>query len=153
MVSWTFPYEGRYSDVIHFRSAKLNVFSLPLSWNIFHGARIVDIHAAGLALRKALNKDQILVGVGYSMGGIILNNYVAKAGKDCALDAAISISGGLDMRKQKEFYRAQRLWQPLLIEKLRDEFLIGKWGERVRRRLSKGHMRRLMRATHITVGF
>jgi predicted alpha/beta-fold hydrolase len=84
------------------------------------------------------------------MGAIILGNLVARAGSDCAFDAAIAISGGLDMRQQINFYRAQRLWQPMLTTELRDTFVLGKWGERVRYRLTKGQMKQLMRATHIT---
>lgn len=93
----------------------------------------------------------MLIGVGYSMGAIILSNYVASYGVDCALDAAISISGGLDMRFQENFGRAQRLWQPMLAETLRTDFLLGKWGKRIHERLSKYELLRMMRATHITV--
>jgi predicted alpha/beta-fold hydrolase len=118
---------------------------------MFHGARTVDAHAAALAVRRALGPDQVVVGVGYSMGAIVLNNYVASYGPDCALDGAIGISGGLDMRYQEQFYRAQRLWQPMLAETLRDEFLLGKWGKRILARLSEYEMLRMMRASHVTV--
>jgi predicted alpha/beta-fold hydrolase len=112
----------------------------------------VDAHTAASALRTALvAEDQILVGIGYSMGAIVLANYVASYGEECALDAAMAISGGLDMRYQEDFYRAQRLWQPMLAEDLREVFLLGKWGERVRQRFSKEEMMRTMRASHITV--
>jgi len=84
------------------------------------------------------------------MGGIILANMVARTGHHCALDAAVSISGGLDMREELQAYRAMRLWQPLLTEELRQNFVIGKWGERVRQRLTKEQMKALMRATHVT---
>lgn len=84
------------------------------------------------------------------MGGIILANMVARTGADCALDAAVSVSGGLDMREELQAYRAMRLWQPLLTEELRQNFVIGKWGERVRQRLTKQQMKDLMRATHVT---
>jgi predicted alpha/beta-fold hydrolase len=87
---------------------------------------------------------------GYSMGAIILGNMVARSGPECALDAAVAISGGLDMRNQIDFHRAQRLWQPILTSELRDTFVLGKWGERVRHRLSKDEMKAMMRATHIT---
>jgi predicted alpha/beta-fold hydrolase len=79
-----------------------------------------------------------------------MGNYVARAGADCALDAAVAISGGLDMRYETYFYRAQRLWQPILAVELRDTFVMGKWGERVRHRLSKPQLKSLMRATHIS---
>jgi alpha-beta hydrolase superfamily lysophospholipase len=118
---------------------------------MFHGARTSDAHDAASALRKGLGRSQILVGVGYSLGAIILSNYVASYGTECALDAAIAISGGLDMRQQEHFVRAQRLWQPMLAEDLREVFLIGKWGERVRARLPKDVMLNTMRASHITV--
>lgn len=60
------------------------------------------------------------------MGGIILSNYVARSGKHCSLDAAISVSGGLDMRHQLNFRRSMRLWQPMLTFGLRDDILTGK---------------------------
>jgi predicted alpha/beta-fold hydrolase len=84
------------------------------------------------------------------MGAIILGNLVARTGSESALDAAVAISGGLDMRQQIGFSRAQRLWQPMLTTALRDKFVLGKWGERVRHRLTKSQMIELMRATHIT---
>lgn len=92
---------------------------------MFHGARTIDAHVAALALRRVLGPRQVLVGAGYSMGAIILANYVASSGPNCALDGAIAISGGLDMRYQEAFYRAQRLWQPMLTEELRDTFMLG----------------------------
>ena len=60
------------------------------------------------------------------MGAIILSNYVARSGKHCSLDAAISVSGGLDMRHQLNFRRSMRLWQPMLTFGLRDDILTGK---------------------------
>jgi predicted alpha/beta-fold hydrolase len=85
------------------------------------------------------------------MGAIVLANYVASYGESCALDGAVPISGGLDMRYQEHFYRAQRLWQPMLAETLRDEFLLGKWGHRVKERLNHYEFLRMMRASHVTV--
>eukprot|EP00934_Nitzschia_sp_Nitz4_P008632 Nitzschia sp. Nitz4//scaffold74_size92883//53864//58924//NITZ4_004827-RA/size92883-augustus-gene-0.6-mRNA-1//1//CDS//3329557607//8622//frame0 len=119
-------------------------------WNIFHGARTIDAHAAALALRRTLKPDQSLIGVGYSMGAIVLSNYVSSYGSECALDGAITISGGLDMRYQEHFVRAQRLWQPMLAETLRNQFLLGKWGHRVEARLSQDDIIGMLRATHVT---
>jgi hypothetical protein len=85
------------------------------------------------------------------MGAIVLNNYVASYGADCALDAGVSISGSLDMRPQEHFTRAKRLWQPMLAEDLRDVFMLGKWGHRVKARLSHDHFLRMMRASDVTV--
>jgi len=127
------------------------LMDLPVrGWNVFHGARWTDAHSAARALRAGLAEGQVLAGVGYSMGGIILSNYVAQSGGNCALDAAVAISGGLDMRFEEHFFRAQRLWQPILAKELRDSFVVGKWGERVRQRLTKDEMKALMRATHVT---
>jgi predicted alpha/beta-fold hydrolase len=118
--------------------------------DVFHGARWEDSHQAAIALRRALVPGQLLAGVGYSMGAIILSNMVTRTGPTCALDAAVAISGGLDMRYEIDFPRAQRLWQPLLTSTLRDTFVVGKWGERVRHRLTKDQMKALMRATHVS---
>jgi dienelactone hydrolase len=120
-------------------------------WNVFHGARITDIDAAAKAIRPALGPGQSLVGAGYSMGAIILANYVARSGKDCALDAAIAVSGVLDCRFQFFNERAKRLWQPMLAITLRDQFVVGKVGDRYRERLTRKQMMELMRATHISV--
>lgn len=128
------------------------LMDLPIKgWNVFHGARVDDADNAAKALRKTLGKNQILAGVGYSMGAIVLGNYVAQSGQDCALDAAMAISGGLDMRHQNFNERAQRLWQPMLAKELRDVFVVGKFGERYRHRLTKEQMLEMMRATHISV--
>lgn len=124
---------------------------LPIrGWDVFHGARFSDAHTAALRLRQTLVGDQILAGVGYSMGAIVLSNYVARSGENCALDSAVAISGGLDMRFEADFYRAQRLWQPMLAQTLRDDFVVGKWGERVHARLTKDQMKNLMRAAHVS---
>ena len=120
-------------------------------WDVFHGARTSDIAVTARTLRAALSPGQSLVGAGYSMGAIILANYVARTGNDCALDAAIAVSGVLDSRFQAYNERAQRLWQPMLAITLRDQFVLGKVGERYRERLTRQQMLELMRATHITV--
>jgi hypothetical protein len=86
-----------------------------------------------VAIQQALGLEQVLLGVGYSsMGAIILNNYVtASCHPECALDGAIGVSGGLDMRYEEDFFRPQCLWQPMLVETLQGDFLLGKWGYRV----------------------
>eukprot|EP00535_Pseudo-nitzschia_heimii_P012606 CAMPEP_0197199846 /NCGR_PEP_ID=MMETSP1423-20130617/34094_1 /TAXON_ID=476441 /ORGANISM="Pseudo-nitzschia heimii, Strain UNC1101" /LENGTH=447 /DNA_ID=CAMNT_0042653713 /DNA_START=394 /DNA_END=1738 /DNA_ORIENTATION=+ len=119
--------------------------------NSFHGARTSDAQAAASVIKhRALADGQLLVGAGYSMGGIVIANYVATYGKDCALDAAVAVSGGLDMRYQEYFYRAQRLWQPMLAGTLRDEFMLGKFGHRVKEKLTDFQYLQLLRASHIT---
>jgi len=130
-------------------------------WNVFHGARWTDVHAAATAVRKALDvmypttataehRWPLLVGVGYSMGAIILGNYVVRSGADCQLDLTVSVSGGLDMRYETHAARAQRLWQPILTKELRETFMLGKWGERARARLTREQLTSMLRAYHIT---
>ncbi|CAB9512115.1 Protein ABHD1 [Seminavis robusta] len=128
------------------------LMDLPVKgWDVFHGARVDDVHMTAKFLQSfTVPKQQTLAAVGYSMGAIILSNYVARSGNDCALDVAVAISGGLDMRFEHHFYRAQRLWHPMLAQKLRDTFLVQKWGERFRARLSSEDLKQSMRAYHVT---
>ena len=45
------------------------LMDLPVrGWNVFHGARWTDVAQAAASLRQALAPNQILAGVGYSMG-------------------------------------------------------------------------------------
>jgi len=77
-------------------------------------ARTSDVHATVKALKKLQSHNQTMAGLGYSMGGVILANYVAKYGNDCQLDVAISISSALDARKQIKFQRSKLMWEPLV---------------------------------------
>lgn len=104
-------------------------------WNVFHGARISDVEVTAKMLRKALGPNQLLAGVGYSMGGIILSNYVARSSSNCHLDSAVAVSGGLDLRENLNFYRSMRLWQPILAQTLKQDFIIKKFDGRFRQRL------------------
>ena len=132
------------------------MMDLPIQgYHIFHGARTSDVHTTATIIKqntiRSQSSQQILIGVGYSMGGIIISNYVGRYGTECALDGAIAISGGLDMRYQKYAYRAQRLWQPLLTNTLRNDFLLGKFGHRIKSKVSAYEFQRILQATHITV--
>jgi predicted alpha/beta-fold hydrolase len=121
-----------------------------MGWNVFHGARILDIETAAKTVAKARGKSQLLAGVGYSMGAIVLSNYVARSGDDCHLDTAMAISGGLDMREMLNFKRSMRLWQPMLAQTLRDEFIVSKFDSRFRQRLSKEEHLSLMRSSSVS---
>jgi hypothetical protein len=57
------------------------------------------------------------------------------------------------MRYQEECYRAQRLWQqPMLAEELlRGVYISGKWGIRLKARLSPDQFRHNLRASRVTV--
>ena len=61
----------------------------------FHGARTSDV-AALVALVAAAAPGVPLVGVGYSMGAIVLANYLGVAGAGCPLRAAVAVSGCFD---------------------------------------------------------
>ena len=128
-------------------------------WNVFHGARTGDVDIAARAVRRGLVEvakangveRQILSGVGYSMGAIILSNYVARSGASCALDSAVAVSGGLDMRQQLNFRRSMRLWQPMLTFGLREDILLGKYARHYKYRLTKEQFLNLLRVTSISV--
>eukprot|EP00979_Chaetoceros_neogracilis_P017784 scaffold10272_cov276-Chaetoceros_neogracile.AAC.18 len=119
-------------------------------FNVFHGARITDVDATAKAIRKGLGKNQMLAGVGYSMGAIILSNYVARSGSKCHLDSAMAVSGGLDMRANLNFSRSMRLWQPMLAQSLKEDFIINKFDGRFRQRLTKEQHLGLMRASSVS---
>ena len=60
----------------------------------FHGARLTDAHSTALTLKqRVMEPDQMLVGVGYSLGAIVLNNYVASYGKGTALGWRVDREG------------------------------------------------------------
>jgi predicted alpha/beta-fold hydrolase len=115
---------------------------------LFHGARWSDVHAAASALRRALGPDQLLVGVGYSMGAIVVANYAVRSGSDCALDAAVAISGALECRVEQNYTRAQKLWQPMVAALLRlayfDRFL-----PQLASKLTPSELLGYQRATHV----
>jgi len=79
-----------------------------------------------------------------------VSNYVARSGSHCALDAAVAISGGLDMRQMLNFRRSMRLWQPMLTFGLREDILLGKFARHIKRRLSEEQFLALLRTTHIS---
>ena len=72
-------------------------------WNVFHGARVTDIDVSAKTIHRALTEGQILADVGYSMGAIVLSNHVARSRSNRHLDAAMALSGGLDMRENLNF--------------------------------------------------
>ena len=108
------------------------------------------LHSLAAANEIPNNKRQLLAGIGYSMGAIVLSNYVARSGVHCALDAAMAISGGLDLRQQINAKRSMRLWQPILALGLREDILLGKYGGHYTARLTKDQMFGLLRATSIS---
>ncbi len=75
---------------------------------------------------------------------------MARSGSNCQLDAAVAVSGGLDMRENLSFQRSKRLWQPMLAQTLVEDFIKKKFDGRVRQRLTKEQHLFLMRATSVT---
>lgn len=88
----------------------------------FNGARTSDFAAALDLVRAAVPSDTPLVGVGYSMGAIVLAHYTAVAGAACPLACAICLSGSPDVR-HGTMPHAQRLWQPALAHELKRTLL------------------------------
>ena len=121
-----------------------------LGANLPHFARMTDIDAAAKALRNAAMPNQMVAAVGYSMGAINLATYVALTGRDCPLKAAVCFSGALDTRKQAEFRRSMRLWQPMLSKTLRDTFS-EKFSDRLEKRLTDKEMKRLSQVDSIVM--
>lgn len=118
-------------------------------WNLFHGARWSDAHETALALHRVLEPGQVLAGVGYSMGAIVLGNYVASAGSECALDVAFAISGALECRHEQNYTRAQRMWQPMIGDFLRQKHYQAKFAERLKARLTRPEMLGFLRSTNV----
>ncbi|KAG7353123.1 hypothetical protein IV203_009171 [Nitzschia inconspicua] len=119
-------------------------------WTFFHGARIKDAHSAAAVLRNRVKGDnQVLAGVGYSLGAIVLNHYVASFGTQVALDVSVAISGALDCTFQEVYNRSQRIWQTMIIAHMRDQFLYPKWGNRIIQKIGKKNYQKLMRAENI----
>jgi predicted alpha/beta-fold hydrolase len=117
-----------------------------------HGARLVDAHSAAAILRyRVKGNEQVLAGVGYSLGAIVLNNYVASFGKRVALDVSVSISGALDCTFQQFYRRSQRIWQPMIVTHMKDQFLYPKWGNRIFHQIGQKNYQKLMRASDIVV--
>ncbi len=68
-----------------------------------------------------------------------------------ALDAAMAISGALDMCQQVNFKRSMRLWQPFLTSGMRVDNILGKYASQYRHILTKEQFVGMLRATSISV--
>jgi hypothetical protein len=81
-----------------------------------------------------------------------LNNYIASVGKEeCALDAAFSVSGALECRREQHFARPKHMWQPMIVDSVRRDQHLSKWGERMRAKLNHSDLVGLLRATNLVV--
>ena len=88
----------------------------------FHGARTSDLSAL-VSLVAAAAPGVRLVGVGYSMGAIILANYLGVAGESCPLSAAVAVSGCMDAVANKGGYSSKSL-EPFLTYELKQNFCL-----------------------------
>mmetsp|Transcript_14801 Transcript_14801/g.18646 ORF Transcript_14801/g.18646 Transcript_14801/m.18646 type:complete len:248 (-) Transcript_14801:156-899(-) len=113
--------------------------------DLLHFARVGDVDATAKALREAMGSQQIIAGVGYSMGAITLANYVANSGDNCYLDVAVSISGALDTREQPHFPHSRHVWQPMLAKEMRGT-IMAKFYEKIKTRLNPKNIWDIMRA-------
>jgi predicted alpha/beta-fold hydrolase len=124
-----------------------------ITLQFFHGARVLDAHSAATILRNRVKRnEQVLAGVGYSLGAIVLNHCVATFGERVALDVSVAISGALDCTYQQVYRRSQRIWQPMIISHMKDQFLYPKWGNRIIHQIGQENYQKLMRAGDIVVG-
>ncbi|KNC79607.1 hypothetical protein SARC_08006 [Sphaeroforma arctica JP610] len=93
------------------------------SANLFNGTRTSDLRATIVALKDVLPSDTKMVGCGFSMGAIILNNYLTRCGDDAGLEAAVSLSGGFDSVKNSLYDASRKVWQPFLVYALKKNFI------------------------------
>lgn len=117
----------------------------------FNGIRTTDAHSAAAILRdRVLIPNQTLAGVGYSMGAIVLNRYVATH-HDVALNVSVSISGALNTIYQMNYLRSKFTWQRIITAHMKELFFKGKWGRRLHNQLGDQGYVQLLRAQNIVV--
>ena len=68
---------------------------------MFNGARVVDVGVVAGAIKETVGGGCKVVAVGYSMGGIVLANYVSRAGGEVKVDGAVIVGGGIWMMANK----------------------------------------------------
>ncbi|KAG8470076.1 hypothetical protein KFE25_008497 [Diacronema lutheri] len=93
------------------------------SGQLFHGARTSDLAAAARAVRDSALGAPV-VGVGFSMGAIVLANYCGVQGADNPLACAVALSGCYDCVANRHFAYSSAYWQPWLTQQLKTNFCI-----------------------------
>ncbi|KAF4690526.1 Phospholipase abhd3 [Perkinsus olseni] len=98
----------------------------------FSGARVSDAHKAIDICHKAAPNLPLML-VGYSMGGIVAANTVAKYGPELKgkLTSCVVISGGTRLFENYNYPSARQLWHPMMAEELK-ESVIGPYGQKNR---------------------
>ena len=100
------------------------------SENKFHGARTSDIEDVVMMLRGKVAPSWDgpgslpLFATGFSMGGIVISNYLARSGVNCELMGAVSISGCANANINSKFEYSRRVWQPLVAYELKKQFIL-----------------------------
>ena len=122
------------------------------STQLFHGVRISDAHTAALTLRgRVLRPNQTFAGVGYSIGAIVLNHYVAAYKEQVALDVSVAISGALYCPPQEHYTRSKETWQVPVAAHTKEMLLIPKWGARLLHQLGSENYHRLRHTSSVVV--
>lgn len=91
------------------------------SGRLFHGARTSDLATAARLVASCVHGAP-LVGVGFSMGAIVLANYCGAAGEANDLACAIGLSGCYDCVANRHFAYGRDYWQPWLTQQLKTNF-------------------------------
>jgi hypothetical protein len=86
---------------------------LPLSDEPFLASRTSDLSDVIDLLHKCAPQAP-LCAIGWSMGAIVMTNYVANAAEDCKLVGAVSISGCNEVAALHFDSYSQRVWQPVV---------------------------------------
>lgn len=96
------------------------------SGRLFHGARTSDLATAARIVSEAAAGagGAPVVGVGFSMGAIVLANFCGTAGEDNPLACAVGLSGCYDCVANRHFAYGRTYWQPWLTQQLKTNFCI-----------------------------
>jgi predicted alpha/beta-fold hydrolase len=95
------------------------------SGRLFHGARTSDLATAAQLLSRAVDGAP-LVGVGFSMGAIVLANFCGTARGANPLSCAVGLSGCYDCVANRHFAYGREYWQPWLTQQLKTNYLLRK---------------------------
>ena len=116
----------------HRRGCPRSIVTLIQGLSLRPGARTSDLSSLVALVTRAAPGVR-LVGVGFSMGAIVLANYLGVVGANTPLSAAVAISGCMDAVANKGGYAAASL-QPFLTYELKQNFCTGPYALELARR-------------------
>ena len=90
----------------------------------FHGARIADLHLVAGVVRK-LCPNSLVVACGFSMGGIIVGNYLSRMGQSALVDGVVNVAGCIDINHSSKFDYCHETFTPLITHGLKMSMLLG----------------------------